>query len=67
MSTFVLIHGAFHGAWCWDKVTPLLEQGGHEVVTLDLPGHGEDRRPTPTASSRRSTPCPSPSCSWGTA
>ena len=45
MSTFVLIHGAFHGAWCWDKVTPLLEQGGHEVVTLDLPGHGEDRTP----------------------
>ncbi len=45
MSTFVLIHGAWHGAWCWDKVTPLLEQGGHEVVTLDLPGHGEDRTP----------------------
>ena len=45
MSTFVLIHGAFHGAWCWDKVTPLLEQGDHEVVTLDLPGHGEDRTP----------------------
>jgi pimeloyl-ACP methyl ester carboxylesterase len=43
MSTFVLIHGAFHGAWCWDKVTPLLEQGGHEVVALDLPGHGEDQ------------------------
>src|SRR4028119_805068 len=45
MSTFVLIHGAFHGAWCWDKVTPLLEQGGHEVVALDLPGHGEDQTP----------------------
>src|SRR4028119_2195925 len=43
MSTFVLIHGAFHGAWCWDKVTPQLEQGGHEVVALDLPGHGEDQ------------------------
>ena len=45
MSTFVLIHGAFHGAWCWDKVTPLLEQGGHEVVALDLPGHGEYQTP----------------------
>ena len=45
MSTFVLIHGAWHGAWCWDKVTPLLEQGGHEVVALDLPGHGEDQTP----------------------
>lgn len=45
MSTFVLIHGGWHGAWCWEKVAPLLEQGGHEVVSLDLPGHGEDRTP----------------------
>ena len=45
MSTFILIHGAFHGAWCWNKVTPLLEQGGYEVVALDLPGHGEDQTP----------------------
>ena len=45
MSTFVLIHGAWHGAWCWDKVTPLLEQAGHEVVSFDLPGHGEDQTP----------------------
>ncbi len=45
MSTFVLIHGAWHGAWCWDKVAPLLEQAGHEVVRFDLPGHGEDRTP----------------------
>jgi pimeloyl-ACP methyl ester carboxylesterase len=40
-----LIHGAWHGAWCWDKVAPLLEQAGHEVVRFDLPGHGEDRTP----------------------
>lgn len=45
MSTLVLIHGGWHGAWCWEKVAPLLEQGGHEVVALDLPGHGEDRTP----------------------
>ncbi len=45
MSTFVLIHGGWHGAWCWDKVAPLLEQDGHEVVRFDLPGHGEDRTP----------------------
>ncbi len=45
MSTFVLIHGGWHGAWCWDRVAPLLEQDGHEVVSLDLPGHGEDRTP----------------------
>jgi len=42
LSTFVLIHGGWHGAWCWDRVVPLLEQAGHEVVRFDLPGHGED-------------------------
>jgi pimeloyl-ACP methyl ester carboxylesterase len=47
MSTFVLIHGAWHGAWCWSKVAPLLEAKGHEVKALDLPGHGED--PTPVS------------------
>lgn len=40
-----MIHGGWHGAWCWDRVAPLLEQAGHEVVRLDLPGHGEDRTP----------------------
>jgi pimeloyl-ACP methyl ester carboxylesterase len=45
MSTFVLIHGASHGAWCWNKVVPLLTQHGHTVVAPDLPGHGQDRTP----------------------
>ena len=45
MSTFILVHGAWHGGWCWDKVSPLLEGSSHEVVKLDLPGHGEDRTP----------------------
>ena len=45
MSTFVLIHGAWHGAWCWDRVAPLLEQAGHEAVRFDLPGHGQDQTP----------------------
>lgn len=45
MSTLVLIHGGWHGAWCWDRVAPLLEQAGHEIVRFDLPGHGEDRTP----------------------
>ncbi|PLS82758.1 MAG: hypothetical protein CYG60_23660, partial [Actinobacteria bacterium] len=45
LSTFVLVHGGWHGAWCWDRVAPLLEQAGHEVVRFDLPGHGEDRTP----------------------
>lgn len=44
MSTFVLVHGALHGAWCWYRVVPLLERAGHRVVVPDLPGHGLDRR-----------------------
>jgi pimeloyl-ACP methyl ester carboxylesterase len=38
---FVLIHGGFHGAWCWSRVVPELERLGHEGVAIDLPGHGE--------------------------
>jgi len=40
MARFVLVHGAWHGGWCWEKVTPLLEAAGHRVDALDLPGHG---------------------------
>ena len=42
MSTFVLIAGAWHGAWCWQKIVPLLEAQGHRVRTPDLPGTGAD-------------------------
>ena len=45
MSTYVLVHGAWHGSWCWDKVVPLLEQAGHQVEALDLPGHSQDKTP----------------------
>ena len=45
MSTYVLVHGAWHGAWSWDKVTALLEAKGHKVIAFDLPGHGEDKTP----------------------
>ncbi len=37
MSTFVMVHGAFHGAWCWDLLRPELERLGHDVVAMDLP------------------------------
>ncbi len=50
MSTYVLIHGAWHGGWCWDKVVPLLEKEGHNVETPDLPGHGNDKTPIPEIS-----------------
>jgi len=37
MTTFALAHGAFHGAWCWELLTPLLEEAGHDVVAMELP------------------------------
>jgi len=40
---FVLVHGAWQGAWCWEKVVPLLTAAGHTVHTLDLPGLGKDQ------------------------
>ncbi len=37
---FVLVHGAFHGAWCWERLIPEFESRGHTVVSFDLPGSG---------------------------
>jgi len=39
--TFVLVHGAWHGGWCWRKLVPLLEALGHRVWTPTLTGLGE--------------------------
>ena len=39
MSTFVLVHGAWHGAWCWQRLLPELDDLGHHAVTVDLPNH----------------------------
>lgn len=39
---FILIHGAYHGGWCWDAVADRLRNEGHAVETPDLPGHGRD-------------------------
>jgi pimeloyl-ACP methyl ester carboxylesterase len=50
MSTYVLIHGAWHGSWCWDKVVPLLKKEGHKVEAPDLQGHGRDKTPIPEIS-----------------
>jgi len=41
MATFVLVHGAWHGAWCWRRVARLLAKNGHEVFTPTLTGVGE--------------------------
>lgn len=37
MTTFVLVHGACHGAWCWDSVVGELERSGHTALAVDLP------------------------------
>ena len=50
MSTFILIHGAWHGAWCWYKVVPRLRELGHRVEAPDLPSHGRDRTPISSVS-----------------
>lgn len=41
MTTFVLVHGGGHGAWCWERLVPLLREAGHEVYTPVLTGVGE--------------------------
>ncbi|MGH7778286.1 MAG: alpha/beta fold hydrolase [Candidatus Binataceae bacterium] len=40
--TFVLVHGAWHGAWCWAAVTNQLERLGDRAFAVDLPGHGQN-------------------------
>jgi len=39
---FVLIHGAWHGGWCWDGVIQTLTQAGHTAEAPTLPGHAAD-------------------------
>jgi len=41
--TFVLVHGAWHGAWCWAAVINQLEKLGDHAYAVDLPGHGMNR------------------------
>ena len=45
MSTFVLVHGSWHGGWCWYKVIPRLEKAGHKVVAPDVPSQGRGKTP----------------------
>ena len=45
MTNFVLIHGAWHGAWCWEFVQRGLQGLGHKVIAPDLPGMGADQTP----------------------
>jgi len=45
MANFVLIHGAMHASWCWERVVPLLTRHGHHVAAPDLPGMGDASLP----------------------
>ena len=45
MATYVLVHGAWHGSWCWQKLAPLIKAEGHVVDAVDLPGRGNDQTP----------------------
>lgn len=42
MATFGLVHGGFHGAWCWDRLVPHLEARRHDTVAMDLPSDDPD-------------------------
>ena len=42
MATFVMIHGAWHGGWCFEPLRDRIEAAGHQLVAPDLPGMGGD-------------------------
>jgi pimeloyl-ACP methyl ester carboxylesterase len=48
-ATLVLVHGSFHGSWCWAKIVPLLEREGYTVITPNLPASGGDPAPVENA------------------
>ncbi len=43
MATFILVHGAWHDAGCWDRLAVKLRGDGHDVHAPTLPGHGADQ------------------------
>ncbi|QYC37810.1 Alpha/beta hydrolase family protein [Nonomuraea coxensis DSM 45129] len=45
MSTMVLVHGFWHGAWCWSEVVPHVVAGRRLAVAVDMAGHGLYARP----------------------
>jgi pimeloyl-ACP methyl ester carboxylesterase len=41
LTSYVLVHGGFHGSWCWSETAARLRELGHWVATVDLPGRGD--------------------------
>jgi len=50
---FVLVHGGFHGAWCWEPTIVELNRLGHDAVAVDIPGHGTRLDEESTLANRR--------------
>ena len=51
--TYVLVHGAWLGKFCWDEVVKRLAEQGKKSITLDLPAHGDDKTPVNEVSLER--------------
>lgn len=49
MARFILVHGAFHGSWCWERVRPVLKARGHRADCVALPGLGRTNAVAPEA------------------
>lgn len=43
MACYILVHGAWHASWCWQRITPQLTAQGHQVFAPDLPDHGQNQ------------------------
>ncbi len=55
MSHYILLHGAWEESRMWDDVSPILQQNGHTITAIDLPGHGTNKQlgPAVTTSAYR--------------
>jgi len=45
MTTYVLVHGAWHGGWCWHRIVAGLQHASHRAIAPDLKSLGRDRTP----------------------
>lgn len=66
-TAFVLVHGSWHGAWCWGLVEPHLRNAGHMTLPIDLPGHGLNARNPAAFLSRPLDPAAFASEPWAAA
>jgi pimeloyl-ACP methyl ester carboxylesterase len=50
---FLLVHGPFHGPWCWDRTIAALARLGHDAIAITMPGHAADGGNSTTVAERR--------------